>query len=71
MTDDQDNSIPSQVARRTLANRLRAFVFLAVLGVGVVLGMSFGNTALGALIGLALGALSGTAVATAVLKRAG
>lgn len=71
MTDDQGNSIPGQGARRTLANRLRAFVFLAVLGVGVVLGISFGNTALGALIGLALGALFGTAVATAVLKRAG
>lgn len=53
-----------------MANRLRAFVFLGVLGVGAVLGMSFGNTAMGILIGLALGALFGTAVATAVVERA-
>jgi hypothetical protein len=69
MTHDTNNS-PGEVTRRTMANRLRAFVFLGVLGVGAVLGMSFGNTAMGVLIGLALGALFGTAVATAVVKRA-
>lgn len=45
-------------------------MFLGVLVVGVVFGMSFGNIAMGALIGLALGALFGTAVAGAVMKQA-
>jgi uncharacterized membrane protein YdfJ with MMPL/SSD domain len=70
MTDDRRNSPPGQAARRTTAARLRAVVFLGVLVVGVVLGMSFGNIAVGALIGLALGALFGTAVAGAVMKQA-
>ena len=45
-------------------------MFLGVLGCGTVVGMSFGNVALGALVGMALGVLFGTAVATAMLKQA-
>lgn len=66
---NHDNNSSGEVDRRALVNRLRMVVFLCLLGVGAVLGMSFGNTALGVLIGLALGALFGTAIATAVVKR--
>ena len=70
MTEHLSNSRSSNAARRTLATRLRPVLFLGVLVIGVVLGMSFGNIAMGALIGLALGALFGTAVAAAGMKQA-
>lgn len=60
---------PDPAARKAAATKAKAFVFLGVLGCGTVVGMSFGNVALGALAGMALGALFGTAVATAMLKK--
>lgn len=63
------NPPPDHAVRKASATKAKAFVFLAVLGSGTVLGMSFGNVGLGALAGMALGALFGTAVATAMLKK--
>ncbi len=66
MTDAANRPPKHQETRKPVATRIQAVVFLAVLGIGTVLGMFLGNIALGALLGLALGAL----LSTAVLNRA-